>query len=157
MTRNQLSEHQIAKMISFLRRCPGVYVGSESNCVRFLSGVLWITRTGAQGSELPKRYGRWSSVYKRFARWREKGIWERLHADCAADPDLENLIIDSTVIRAHPCAAGAAQKSGGQAQQARDCVRPHPARLQEYQRRHSRAALPAGQKSGNRVGAALLL
>jgi len=40
MTRNQLSEHQIAKMISFLRRCPGVYVGSESNCVRFLSGVL---------------------------------------------------------------------------------------------------------------------
>lgn len=118
MPRNRLSEHQKEKIISFLRGCPGVYVGQESQCVRFLSGVLWIMRTGAQWRELPKQYGYWNSVYKRFGRWCEKGIWAKLHEYCAADPDLENVILDSTVIRAHPCAAGAAQKSGGQAQQA---------------------------------------
>jgi len=31
---------------------------------------------------------------------------------------MEHLLIDSTVIRAHPCAAGASKKKGGQAEQA---------------------------------------
>jgi hypothetical protein len=34
-----------------------------------------------------------------------------LHQFCAADPDLEHLLIDSTIIRAHPCAAGALKKT----------------------------------------------
>ena len=48
--------------------------------------------------------------HKRFARWADRGIWELLHQHFADDPDMEYLIIDSTVVRAHPCAAGAPQK-----------------------------------------------
>ena len=48
--------------------------------------------------------------YKRFGRWCDRGIWADLHQHLADDPDTECLIIDSTVVRAHPDAAGASQK-----------------------------------------------
>jgi hypothetical protein len=35
-----------------------------------------------------------------------------MHLHFADDPDLESIMIDSTVIRAHPCAAGAPKKRG---------------------------------------------
>ena len=110
---NLLQEKQWSKIVAFLRDCPGVYVGDEAQGRRFLEGVMWITRTGAQWRFLPKEYGRWNSVYKRFARWCDKGIWERMHAHFVDEPDMEHLILDSTVVRAHPCAAGAPKKTAG--------------------------------------------
>ncbi|MGV2828497.1 IS5 family transposase [Myxosarcina sp. GI1(2024)] len=75
-------------------------------CRRFLNAVLWITRTGAQWRELPKRFGNWNSLYKRYRRWCQKGVWHRLLQEMSHSADLESLIPDSTMIRAHPCAAG---------------------------------------------------
>jgi transposase len=111
-------EDQWSKIVSFLRTCPGVYVGRETACRRFLEGVLWMLRSGAQWRLLPKEYGNWNSVYKRFARWCDQEIWHALHQHFADDPDMENAILDSTVVRAHPCAAGARKKDGGQGAQA---------------------------------------
>ena len=48
--------------------------------------------------------------YKRFARWCDKGVWERMLAHFADDPDMENGMVDSTIVRAHACAAGATKK-----------------------------------------------
>ena len=56
---------------------------------------------------VPDEVGSWNSVYKRFARWQEKGVWAALMDHLAADADLEWVMLDSTVVRAHACAAGA--------------------------------------------------
>ncbi len=86
----------------------------------FVDAVLWIAKTGAPWRDLPERFGPWNSVWRRFDRWARKGIWHKIFKQLQ-DPDLEWLILDSTIIRAHPHAAGAKKKSdgtGGQSEQA---------------------------------------
>jgi len=78
----------------------------------FVDAVLWIGKTGAPWRDLPERFGKWNSVWKRFDRWCRKGNWQQVFA-VLGDPDLEWLILDSTVIRAHPHAAGAKKKRMG--------------------------------------------
>ena len=73
------------------------------------SGDVDLPKRG-QWRLLPKEYGNWNRVYKRFSRWEEHGVWERIFAHFAQDPDMENGMIDSTIVRAHASAAGAPQK-----------------------------------------------
>ena len=72
----------------------------------FVNAVLWIAKTGAPWRDLPTRFGKGNSVWKRFDRWSKKGVWERVFLTLQ-DPDLEWLFFDSTVVRAHQHAAGA--------------------------------------------------
>ena len=113
MTTVRLQDTQWLKIRDFLKGDPNAYVGKdEKDCRRFVEGVLWITRSGAPWRLLPTEYGRWNSVYKRFARWCDQGVWERMLTYFADDPDMEQGMIDSTIVRAHPCAAGAQKKWG---------------------------------------------
>ena len=73
----------------------------------FVEAVLWIARTGAPWRDLPEAFGAWNSQFRRFSRWSAKGVWARLFAAMADDPDFEYLILDSTIVRAHQHAAGA--------------------------------------------------
>ena len=113
MTTAKLPDEKWTKIVSFLRDDPRAYVGNEADCRRFVEAVLWIDRSGAQWRFLPEKYGNWNSVYKRFARWCDHGVWERMLAHFADDPDMENGMIDTTIVRAHACAAGAQKKRGG--------------------------------------------
>lgn len=112
MSAVKLTPERWSKILDFLREKTGIYVKSEQECKRFIEAVLWMSRSGAPWRMLPTEYGKWYSVYRRFARWTEQGIWEKMHRHFADDPDMEHLIIDSTTVRAHPCAAGAPHKKG---------------------------------------------
>lgn len=76
----------------------------------FVDAVLWIARTGAPWRDLPERFGEWNTTFQRFNRWAKSGVWPRVMEALGGDADLEELLIDSTVIRAHQHSAGAGKK-----------------------------------------------
>jgi len=80
----------------------------------FVEAVLWIGRTGSPWRDLPVEFGRWHTVYMRFARWRRDGVWQRVALAVAGEGEIEHILIDSTIVRAHQHSAGAL-KSGPQA------------------------------------------
>jgi transposase len=106
MDRTVLTDEQWATIWAFLAAHPRVYVGRPEACRRFLNAVLWVLRSGAQWRFLPAQFGRWNSVFKRFARWSERGVWADLHRHVIVDPDWQEVFLDSTIVRAHACAAG---------------------------------------------------
>jgi transposase len=74
-----------------------------------LDGIFWIARTGAQWRDLPDYFGKWSSVYRQFRRWTLSGLWDLLleALNDATDVGQSVQMVDSTIVRAHHCAAGA--------------------------------------------------
>lgn len=109
-----LTDEQLEKILPVLRTFPEIRLGLPRQIRRFLEAVLWMTRTGAQWRNLPQEYGNWNTVYKRFARWSKLGVFEKLFEHLSSDRDLEYLLIDSIIIRAHACSAGAQKKEGEQ-------------------------------------------
>ncbi len=103
----KFNNQQWEKILSFLKTCPNIYIGQENDCRNFLEAVFWMTRSGSQWRLLPEKYGNWNTIYKRFARWSAAGIFEKLFDHLSADRDLEYLLIDSTIVRAHACSGGA--------------------------------------------------
>lgn len=75
----------------------------------FVEAVLWIARTGAPWRDLPDTFGRWHTVYMRYNRWSKKGVWQQVVDTLADDPDLEQLMIDGSIVRVHQ--HGAAKKT----------------------------------------------
>ena len=80
-----------------------------------LNGILWRALAGARWRAVPERYGKGNSVWRRFARWRDLGVFDALFAALAGSGAAEEGVqmLDSTVIRAHQHAAGA--KGGSKA------------------------------------------
>ena len=75
----ELSDAAWNSILPFLRDCRNVYVGTPEKCRHFLSAVLWITKEGATWRALPKVYGNWNAIYRRFSRWCDAGVFEALH------------------------------------------------------------------------------
>ena len=95
----------------FLKTLPTVYVGAPEDCRRFLSALAWITKEGATWRSLPKVYGYWNAIYRRFGRWCDAGVFEKLHQHFHEAGELAALLMDSTIVRAHASAAGAPKKT----------------------------------------------
>lgn len=74
---------------------------------KFINAVFWILRTGAPWRDLPPDYGDWKNTHRRFCRWRDGGIWEKILEPLVDAPDFEWLMIDASHIKVHPHAAGA--------------------------------------------------
>lgn len=106
MVKKYITKEAWGKIFNFLKGHKNVHCGKSTNCKLFIEAVFWMMRTGAQWRELPEKLGKWNSIFSRFNRWSKRGIWQDLLQFCAQDPDLEYVMIDSTIMRAHASAAG---------------------------------------------------
>ena len=76
---------------------------------RFLNGMLYVMRVGCPWRDMHERYGKWNSIYVRFRRWAEQGVWDALLETLVELGLTDNWqhMIDTTTIRGHSQAAGA--------------------------------------------------
>ena len=93
-----LSDAAWKSVLPFLKAFPNIYVGNPETCRRFLSEtVVWMTKEGASWRALPKVYGYWNTIYRRFSRWCDAGVFEALHEHFHDAGELSALLVDSTL------------------------------------------------------------
>lgn len=76
---------------------------------RVISDIIHVIKSGGRWVDAPVAYGPRKTLYNRFQRWAAKGVWSDIfHALAGADADgpPAQLLIDSSAVRAHRCAAG---------------------------------------------------
>lgn len=111
MVRFWLRDDQFERIEGMLPGKLGDPGKTAANNRLFVEAVLWIARTGSPWRDLPDEFGLWNSNYQRFARWSRRDVWDQLFLHLAAEADFEEVFIDSTIVRAHQHAAGAAKKT----------------------------------------------
>ena len=105
--RHDISDEVCSRLEVHLPGRQGSWGGIARDNRQFINAVFWIMRTGAPWRDLPPDYGDWSNTHRRFIRWRDKGMWERLLEVLIDDPDYEWLMIDASHCKVHPHATGA--------------------------------------------------
>lgn len=76
---------------------------------RFLNGMLRVLQIDRPWGDMHERYAKWNSVYIRFRRWAEQGVWDALLQTLVAlglTDDWQQMI-DSFSVRGHSQDAGA--------------------------------------------------
>ncbi|MBW9073045.1 IS5 family transposase (plasmid) [Agrobacterium tumefaciens] len=101
--RYELTDHEWSIISSLLPNKPRGVPRVDDR--RVLNGILWRFRTGSPWSEVPERYGRPTTCYNRFVRWRKAGVWDRLLKAVSEAYDGDIVMIDSTCVRVHQHAA----------------------------------------------------
>lgn len=110
--RHAISDADWDRVKDHLPGRPGQHGGVARDNRRFIDAVVYVARTGIPWEDLPERFGNWNSQWRRFDRWAKAGRWDPVLA-ALRDPDSDILILDSTAVRAHPCAAGAKKNGTG--------------------------------------------
>lgn len=103
--RYELTDEQYEQVKELLPGKVGDPGRSGADNRQFLNGVLWVLRSGAHWHDLPERYGKWKTAHKRFSRWAQKGVWEKVFARLLKDPKNQYVMIDATLVKAHQQAA----------------------------------------------------
>lgn len=110
--RFEMTDEQWVRIEHLLPGKPGDRGATARDNRLFVDAVLWIARTGAPWRDLLERFGDWNTTFQRFNRWARSGAWARVMEALGGDADLEHLLIDSPIIRAHQHAAGAGERGG---------------------------------------------
>jgi transposase len=113
MNCDELRDDQWERLRSFVPGGSKGKRGPRSDNRRFLNALLWMGRSGARWRDLPEQLGNYQTVKRRYYRWVRQGIIDTILAKFAEEADLEWLMIDSTIVRAHQHAAGARKEKGG--------------------------------------------
>lgn len=106
MEKYYINQRSWEKIYENLRNFPGLHTTNEGRVRNFCEAIWYMANSEVRWRLLPKMYGHFRSVHKRFMEWSQKNIWTQLMKAVQDLPDLEGIMIDSTIIRAHVSAAG---------------------------------------------------
>jgi transposase len=116
MDKYYITKEAFEKIFFYLKSRPDIYCKNREKTRKFLESVYFIMRTGAQWGELARSYGKYKTIHKRFLSWAKKDIWNDILSFFAQDSDVESVMIDGSIVRAHACASG--YKKNSQEEQA---------------------------------------
>lgn len=105
-----IKDSEFGMIFKVLCRIKGIHKNCKLKLRNFIEAICYICRSGCQWRLLPKEYGCWRAIHKRFKYWSNLGIWKKIFTAVQINPDLEWVMIDSTIVRAHACAASFLQK-----------------------------------------------
>ena len=101
-----IKDTEFQEILKVLLQIKGIHKRNIERLRNFIEAVCYALRAGCQWRLLPKEYGSWRAIHKRFKKWSDQNIWIYLFENAKKDADMEYAMIDSTVARAHACAAG---------------------------------------------------
>ena len=105
-----LTEEQFSKISPLLPKKPRGVPRVDDR--RVLSGIIFCLQRGYRWSDVPVEYGPAKTLYNRYKRWSEAGVFERIFEALARDgTDLSTLMIDASHIKTRRIAANGVKKT----------------------------------------------
>ncbi len=106
-----LSEEQMARLQPFFPKSHG---RPRVDDRRVLSGIIFFNRNGLRWCDAPKEYDPPKTLYNRWKRWSEMGVFARIFEGLAAEAaEPTTIMIDATYLKAHRTASSLRAKKGG--------------------------------------------
>jgi putative transposase len=106
--RHELTDAQWERIRPLLPGKVGDAGRSAADNRLFVNAVLYVLKTGIPWADLPERFGKPNTAWKRYDRWCKTGVWERV-GRALGGADLtdqhEEVQLDSTSVKAHPTAS----------------------------------------------------
>jgi transposase len=108
----EITEEQYAR----IKDCLPVQRGNVSlTNLQILNAILYVAEQGCKWRGLPKRFGRWHTIYTRMNRWAKNGVldrvFEKLQLEQIVRIRIEAFSLDSTSVKVHPDGTGALKKT----------------------------------------------
>ena len=106
-----IKDTEFEEFLKIFKKIKSIHKSNVHKLRKFIEAIYYVCRSGCQWRLLPLSYGNWRAVHKRFKYWVDHGIWQLLFEQSQNDPDMEYVMIDSTIVRAHASAAGYGKNS----------------------------------------------
>ena len=103
-----LSEEQLKVIEPYFPRSRGV---PRVDDLRVISGIIFVLKRGLQWRDAPSEYGPYKTLYNRFKRWSEMGVFDQIFVALSSqDGPPDQLQIDATHLKAHRTASSLLKK-----------------------------------------------
>ena len=106
-----LTEAQMARLEPFFPKSHGKPRVDDR---RVLSGIIFVNRNGLRWRDAPREYGPAKTLYNRWKRWSDRGVFARMMHGLASEAAVpKTVMIDATYLKAHRTASSLRSKKGG--------------------------------------------
>ena len=105
-----LTDEQMARLLPFFPRSHG---RPRVDDHRVFSGIIFINRNGSRWRDAPREYGPAKTLYNRWKRWSDKGVFLAMMDGLSAKgTERKTIMIDATYLKAHRTASSLGIKKG---------------------------------------------